>query len=463
MKKCAATGAKPHNAALTETACQQAIVMEDNLLHSAALEACYQCPGESRAIDRATHLNRLASFFPACRGCDHRGDIQLLPPEQARQWAKILRRGIPQARALREGLDAERVNDLDADIVQRFAAVLGAALWRQSERSGPLPAVVVGADGHWTTAELVSAACAALQRAGCRTIDAGAVTTAALAACTHRLKADAALWIGNADGSPHGMALRVWGPAGRPWSSPGGLDRVLELYETGVARPKRGGGTLERIAAEVSHRAALEPLFHALRPLRFVIDTKCAPLVRSLERLAAPAACNVLRLDTVAALPDSMLLASEGGTFLERRLAAVGRQVVTDEAHFGLWIDGAGESCRLIDQRGHVVAGDRWCRLLAEYVRRQQAHAVIALEHGCASALIETLQSRGAAAIVGGATREAMFAAMKSSGAAFGRGSSGDWWFGDDVPTIDALLAVSTLLVLLSETDRPLSEALDAA
>ncbi len=375
-------------AALQETARQQANVMDDNQLTSAPVDACYRCPGESRAIDRATHLNRLATFYPACRHCNQREDIQLLPTAQARHWAEILRRGVPRVRVASEGLDADSVNDLGGDVVRRFATALGALPWRLQQRGNAPPAAIVGADGHWSTAELVSSACAALQRAGCRTIDAGAVTTASLATIAHRLRTDAALWIGNAGGSPHGMSLRVWGSAGRPWSSPGELDRVLELYETGADRPKRSGGTLERISAEVLHRSALEPLFHALRPLRFVVDTKCAPLVRSLERLAATAACIVLRLDTAAALPDSMRLASEGGTHLERRLQTIGRQVVAESAHFGLWIDGAGESCHLIDQRGVVVEGERCCRLLAAYVCRQQPQPTIVLAPGCTSDLI---------------------------------------------------------------------------
>jgi phosphomannomutase len=171
----------------------------------------------------------------------------------------------------------------------------------------------------------------------------------------------------------------------------------------------------------------------------------------------------VLRLDATAALPDSVQHASEGGTFLDRRLGTIGRHVVAEQAHFGLWIDGAGESCRLIDQQGRVVDGERWCRLLCEYVCRQQPHSVIAVEEGGTSELAEALKSHGASVIEGGATREAMFATLTSSGAVFGGGPCGTWWFNDPVPTADALLAISMLLVILSETDRPLSEVLDAA
>ena len=46
-------------------------------------------------------------------------------------------------------------------------------------------------------------------------------------------------------------------------------------------------------------------------------------------------------------------------------------------------------------------------------------------------------------------TRQAMFDAMVASGAVFGGGPSGRFWFAGDPPTPDALLALSLLL------DRP--------
>ncbi|MEX2113906.1 MAG: hypothetical protein WD845_12020 [Pirellulales bacterium] len=428
----------------------------------AATDARYCCPGESRPIDRATHLNRLATFYSGCRQCDQRVDIQQLSTGQARQWSEILRRGAPRPRFAGEGMEADSINDLECAVVARLATSLSAHLWRQSGRCAAAPAVLVGADGHWSTAEIAAAACAALERAGCRTIDAGAVATAPLAACAHRMATDAALWIGNASGQPHTVAVRFWGRSGRPWSSPGALEPLRELYESGVARPARRGGTLERVEAEAPYRTALAPLFHALRPLRFVVDTLCRPLVQSLERLVADAACEVLRLEASATQTDGAALAAPDATYVERRLAIIRRQVAARQAHFGLWIDGAGESCRLVDQRGAAVDGARLGRLLAGYVDRQRPMTAGALEGGSAD-LADRAPSRTCGQDVGGATREAMAAAIESAGAVFASGPGDRFWFVDGVPAPDALMAISLLLVIQSESDRPLSEVLDAA
>jgi phosphoglucosamine mutase len=343
--------------------------------------------------------------------------------------------------------------------VRRFAGALGVALWRQRERAAGAPAVLVGADGHWTTAELLSSACTALARDGCRAIETGAVTSAALAAAAHHLGCDAALWIGNATERPHGMALRLWGRAGRPWSSPGELDRVRDIFEANVGRPKRGGGALERAGADETYLASLRPLFHALRPLRLVLDTSCQPLVCYLRKLTMQAACDVLR---PRALP-SPGQAVQSSAFVERRLAALGRQVIAEQAHFGVWIDGAAESCRLVDERGAIVASERLSRLLAAYVCHEKSGATLAVEPASSDVLRGALIKLGARVVQGGATREQMCAAIESSGAVLAGGPSGTFWFSAAPPTADALLCVSLVLTILSGSDRPVSEVLDAA
>ncbi len=420
--------------------------MDDYQSIAVASDACYQCPGEFRTIDRGTHLGRLATYFPACRHCEHRVDVDQLTTPQSRQWAKILARRDSHWRFTSEGLEADSLNDLATAEVGRLAASLGAVVTRDGNGRSTCPTVLVGGGGHWATAPLVAAACGALRLAGCRTADAGALATAPLAAKAEKLKADAALWIGNASGRPHTVALRVWGAAGRPWSTPGGLDLLREHFEAGVARPARRGGTLERIDAVTDYHATLHSFYHALRPLRFVVDTTCRPLLTSLDRLLNQAACERLQLEpTVPA--NEIIPARSDATFPEKRLATIGRQAVAREAHFGVWIDGAGESCRLVDQTGSLVSEDRLTRLLATYLRRQKSDAAVDPMLTVDSDL----------------TREATARLIESAGAVCAAGAGGRYWFAENAPAPDALLALSLLLAIFSESDRPVSAVLDSA
>ncbi|MGD9722561.1 MAG: hypothetical protein AB7O59_14615 [Pirellulales bacterium] len=435
--------------------------MDDNALLVARAAPAYCCPGEHRPIDRATHLGRLASFYPACRECAQRDDIRALTPAQQRQWQQVLRRAPAAPRFGAEGLEAGSVNCLGPKVAAQLAMALGIAAWRERGAADGRPTVLVGSDGHWTTAELMAAACVALQLCGCRTIELGAVTTAALAGAAHHAQADAAWWIGGAAGDAHAMCARVWGPAGRPWSSPGGLNRVCEIYEGRGARPKRGGGSQERLQADAIYLPALGPQFHGLRPLRFVLDTASAPLVRYLEQLASASACQVLRA-APGAIAASAAPGDAGQSPVERRLSAVGRQVVAEHAHFGLWIDPAGELCRLVDECGRAVSHQRLSCSLLSYIGNQRPGATVALYMGDAE-FPGSPGDAGVHVVPGAATREGMFDVMTDRGATFGAGQAGAFWFEGAVPAPDALLAASLLLTLFSHTDRPVSEVLDAA
>ncbi len=433
--------------------------MDDRLLRAESAAQTYRCPGQDYDIDRSVHLGRLAAFYPACRQCEHRHDVSLLSPLAARQWAEVEARQCRGPSFTAEGLEGASHNDVGVEVVRRFATALAVSLWHEDSPAPRPPAVLVGSDGHWTTAELLSAACEALRLAGCRTMDAGAVTSPALAAVARHFDCDAALLVGNSSGEPHAKSLKLWGRGGRPWSSPGGLDRVREIYQSKVDRPQRRGATLERSGAAEIYLPPLGSLFHALRPLRLVVDTTCQPLLQYLNHLGAEAACEVLRPKPSRAVGAA---AVADAPLVTRRLGVVGRQVIDEGAHFELWIDGDAEACRLVDQLGVPVSGERLCLLLADYVCREQPTATLVVEPQCSAALHQSLERLGARVVVGAATREGMSQAIESSGALLAGGPSGRFWFAGKPAAPDALLALSLLLTILSSSDRPLSEVLDA-
>ena len=177
-----------------------------------------------------------------------------------------------------------------------------------------------------------------------------------------------------------------------------------------------------------------------------------------MNRLANGAACEIVC--TVGPEPPE-LLPPAAESWLERRLRSIGRRVVASGCHFGIWVDGAGESCRVIDERGKTVEGERFCRLLARHVCRQQAGAVVALEPAAMVDTRRALEAFGAGVVLGGDTREAMSRAMEDCGATFAAGPSGRFWFAGQSPLPDALLATSLLLSILSQSDQPLSDVLD--
>ncbi len=414
----------------------------------------YRCPGESRPIDRSVHLARLASFYPACRGCRHRHDVDLLSLPQQRAWAEIERRRERAFGFAAEGFEVDSPERLTPELIRQLAASLATQLFADSRRR--TPRVLVAADGHWTTADAVAAICHWLQWAGCRASEAGALSSAAVAVAMVQADADAAILVGNASGEPHTMALRFWGRDGVPFSSPGLLDPLAESFARALDRPRRRGGGLERLERSGAYLEELRPLYHGLRPLRLVVDSPCEPLLADLRRLSGQSACQILH----PAAESSLTVAAQCAPFPARRLALLADKVLAEQTHFGIWISGDGEACRLVDQAGRAVDAESLLYLLAVSLCHEKPGSTLALERSASPRLEAALASLGVNVVRGEPSRQAMSQAMTAIGAVLGGGPSGRIWFPGPPPAADSLWTVSLLLSLLSQSDRALSEVL---
>jgi phosphomannomutase len=146
-----------------------------------------------------------------------------------------------------------------------------------------------------------------------------------------------------------------------------------------------------------------------------------------------------------------------------RRLATVSRRVLASGAHFGMWIDGDGETCLLVDERGRAVSSERLLLALAEYVCRRQPGAHVLLESAGSGECQRRLEGLGAKVSRAPSNRQAMSESFVERCAVLAGGPSGRYWFGSSPPAPDALLALCFWLTVLSQSDRPASEVLDAA
>lgn len=426
----------------------------------ASTHESFHCPGERHPIDRATHLGRLASYFPACRGCPCRHDTQGLASLEVRQRAELERRHGTLPAFAEEGFAGTAAGGFETSTVGRVAAALGVMLLRDVKPGAAPPQVVVGCDGHWSTAELLASACGGLQWTGCRTIEGGATSSPALASLQNHLGAQAALWIGNASGEPGALALKAWGGGGRPWSRPGELDLLDETWnaET-LERPRRTSGGAGRAQVAQVYLPTLEPLLHALRPLRFVLDTTCQPLLRTWQVLRNSTACEAIACAAPAA-PKSKSSASDPAALHAARLAETVR---ASGAHFGVWVDGDGECCQLVDESGQAVDSAALLLALAQYVCRCQQGARVVIDSAMPADAERALTALGVTTIRAPRTRQAMFESFVAEGATLGGSSCGRFWFATTPPAPDALLALCFWLQVLSQSDRPASRVLDDA
>ncbi len=466
----------------------------------------YRCPGDPQPISRAVHLGRLAAFYPACRTCVHRDDTATLSPRQVEQLQEVQASVVARSVFSDEGAGGVYPNDFTAPTARRIAAAFAAWVREKVGETGgegrdeqesnrveqaaagspnaSQSAILLASDGRPITAELTAAVGEGLRSTGCDVIDLGPATAPCLAFAVRDCHALGGVLVGNPGREPHFVGLQFWTAGPRPLSTDGSLEPVIDRYESEADRPARRHGALHRLQADARYLDAIQPHYHAMRPLRVVVDSASRPLLEYLERLAAGVACRIIP--------------SRVG---RRELSEMVR---TEKAHFAASIDGDGETCSILDERGDPVAAERLLQLLAisnvagtlrvPSAEPSQIETVIpcrdalngieqsgqhmtsgrhtecacyvealCLEDATSRATIARLEERGVRHwSFGGTCRADMAAAMNATGASFGGGPSGRFWHRvTDVQVPDALMTVTRLLERLSRGDEPLSKVLD--
>ena len=432
----------------------------------------FTCPGQKHPISRAVHLGRLAAFYPECRQCPHRNDTATLSPRQVEQLQEVESHGRVRSLFHDEGAGGVYLNDFTPAAARGIAAAFGAMLRNQraepvasgqgtgASKSGikdqkseignqkseisnsqspiPNPSVVLAGDGRPITAELTAAVGEGLRSCGCNVIDIGPATAACLAFAVNHLSAAGGILVGNPGHQSQVVGMQFWTAGPQPLSTGGSLEPVIERYQSGIDDRVRNYGQLCRFQAEQHYLAVIKEHYHALRPLRVVVDSASRPQLDYFQQLAGFVACQIV----------------------PSRVASrdLPKQILAESAHFAAHIDGDGETCHVLDERGDAVPADRLLLLLA----RDSSSEVIVLEEGFLRSVVDKLEQHGKQVIFGGDRRAKMAAAMREHRAALGGGPSGHFWHTmAGVPLPDALMTVTRLLAILSRGDERFSTVLD--
>ena len=402
----------------------------------------YRCPGENYSISRPVHLGRLAQFYPACRECPHRDDTAGLSARQVRRLVEVRPRAQRPSLFHDEGVEADSINALSPETAWSLGVAMGTLLTQDPTAASRPPCVVIGGDGRAATATQVATLGEAVRWTGCQVIDAGPASAPCLALAVRRLEADGGVLVGGSASGPHGVGVRFWTADAAPLSRGEELDRLERLARTDADRPVRTYGPLRRHQADADYLATLSPEYHAMRPLRVVLDATCGPVAGYLRELTRPVACRILPSRAAG--------------------QALGPQVLDAAAHCGVSIQDDGETCRLWDEQGRAVSPEELFWLLATQSPVIERSAVV-LEQGTSAELAQRLESLGVRVVRSDPLRASMARTMRQQAAALGGGPSGRFWYPvEDAALPDAVRTLTRLLVLLSRSDRALSAVVAA-
>ncbi len=431
-------------------------------MHDSNPHGEYRCPGQDYPISRAVHLARMAGFYPGCRACRHGTDTGGLSRRTVRRVEETRARARENADKASlffdEGAAGAYLNDIGPSQARRMAAALGVVLREAREQEAVEPPVaIVAGDGRPLVPELVAAVAEGLRWSGCHVVDIGQASAPSAAFALGHFEADGGILVGNPGRGPQTVGLKFWGGRGMPLSLEAGsaaaekgspsLHDVRRIYEAAPGRPCRKYGSLRHLQVEEDYLATLADHYHALRPLRLLLDCGCRPLVEHLQRLTEPLACEIIHHAVASDWANE--------SFLQR-------VVRENRAHLAVSIEGDGETCTVFDERGETVQAERLTALIGRHLLAQIDNGTVVLERGGSEKTQDNLLQAADKVRTCGPLRAQMARAMQQSSAVFGGGAGGCFWYATPSgPLADGLLTLTLLLEILSQSDRPLSSVLD--
>jgi phosphomannomutase len=421
----------------------------------------YICPGESHPISRAVHLSRLAAYYPKCRNCPLRTDTGQLSRQTVDRIETTQKRAERATLFTAEGVRGVYLNQLDRVGVSKIASALACLLWESapriargdSQRKGNRrvgPAVVVGHDERPSAPDIVTAAAAALRRAGCQVIDIQVTTKPCFWFAVEHLQAAAGIFVTGAGYDPSWTGMDFVLRGATPLSHVNGLDTLRRRSEQPFSRPARHAEPQRIFRAAVPYEASLWKHFHALRPLKICCACPSRLTMRTIERIFATLPCTLLPLAVPQRARD---LHDATDADLRRLSAAVGET----GADLGLIVEEDGQHVAFVDELGQLVPSRTIARLIAEFMLSEHAGGTVIVEPAAAPDLTPQLEPLGTVRAAAGSTLAEMSQALREHKAIFGGGDASLFWFGESFPTCDAILTIARLLGALSRSDEPFS------
>ena len=334
---------------------------------------------------------------------------------------------------------------------------LGAAVAANCRGSSARGRVLIGRDtresGEWMTRALAEG----VAGAAARPVDAGVLSTPAVAFLTRDGGYDAGLVVSASHNPYPDNGVKVFTARGEKADADLEARITASVAAPTLAAPAGAAPRVERgglADAYVEHTAGI--LRAAPVPAGFGIAVDCANGATS---RIAPAVLRRLGLDPTVLHdgPDGRNINRGCGSTDPGRLA---RTVVEQGCDLGAAFDGDGDRVVLVDHRGGVVPGDAVLLVAARWLaaRGRLPHRGVVATVMSNIALEQVLAADGIALHRCAVGDRRVRAEMRRRGLALGGEQSGHVIFAEHLPTGDGLATTLMVLRAMFETGRPLAD-----
>lgn len=342
--------------------------------------------------------------------------------------------------------------EMDASLAYRIGRALVTFL--------DVDTVVVGRDMRVSGPELQAELMRGITEQGANVVDIGLVSTDTLYFAVGKYEYPAGVMI-TASHNPAGYnGFKICREEAKALSLDTGIGDIRDLSVSGEFGEPRGpvGTITERdvTAAYAEHALSMIDL-SVIKPLKIAVDAgngmagKLAPAV--FERLPIEIVPLYFELD--GTFPNH-----EANPIEPENIRDLQRAVVEHGCDLGVAFDGDADRMFLVDEHGTFIGGDMTLAMVATQMLKKHPGSAIVYNLICSRTVPEVISENSGRPIRSRVGHSFIKPLMREEDAVFGGEHSGHFYFRDNWYADSGLIAMLTVVELVSELGEPLSEIL---
>ncbi|MDP9472108.1 MAG: phosphomannomutase/phosphoglucomutase [Chloroflexota bacterium] len=321
--------------------------------------------------------------------------------------------------------------------------------------------VAVGRDMRVSGPALSAALIEGIRDQGADVIDLGLVSSDALYFAVGKFGYPAGAMITASHNPAEYNGIKICREEARPLSLEEGIGQIRDLVLSGAYPPPLGGRR-----GSVSQRDVLDAYAeHVLslidpgkvRPLKIAIDAGNGMAGETVPRVFKHLPCEVVPLYFEL---DGTFPNHPANPLEPENVKDLQRVVIEQQCDLGAAFDGDADRVFLIDERGQFVGGDMTTAMVSVAMLARNPSAPIVYNLICSRSVPETIERLGGRPIRTRVGHSYIKATMRQEDAVFGGEHSGHFYFRDNWYADSGLIALLTVLQLVSEAGESLSAVL---
>jgi phosphomannomutase len=321
--------------------------------------------------------------------------------------------------------------------------------------------VVVGRDMRISGVSLAAALIDGIRDQGANVTDIGLVSTDALYFAVGKFGFPAGVMITASHNPPEYNGFKICREEAKALSLEDGLGQIRDLVVANDFPPldiQHRGDISQRDILDSYAEHVLSMVDRTkIRPLKIAIDAGNGMGGEIVPRVFQHLPCEVVPLyfDLDGTFPNHLANPIE-----PENVKDLQRAVREQGCDLGAAFDGDADRVFLIDERGQFIGGDMVTAMVSVAMLKKQPGATICYNLICSRSVPETIEMLGGKAVRTRVGHSLIKAQMRKEDAIFGGEHSGHFYFRDNWYADSGMIALLSVLELLSEGDESLSHVL---